>query len=136
MSFLSALSQAIASFAAPQRDVPLLPNPERRPNFYFAPTNKPAAPGEQNWNYVGGHPPANMPQFRSPRAVPNAHPGLSLYSDDRGNRWYEDENTGERFPIPTPTGFPDQQIMPGGSVRGQFPVQHQQGRQSPLSFLI
>lgn len=77
------------------------------PGFQFT-ANPNHGAHQEGWQFVGGKQPIQTPQAQSPQ---NIHSNLSVYGDAQGNKWYEDDNTGQRFPITQPHGG-DQVVRP------------------------
>jgi hypothetical protein len=88
----------------------------QHPNFLFKSTNP--APGHEGWQFLGGHSPIETPKVQLPQNIEPSH-DWSIYSDPKGNSWYENDVTGERRPYQQVNSF-DSQLTPHNPL---FPAQ-------------
>lgn len=115
-------------------------NPQKNtsnPNFYFKGTDKPAAPGKTNWQFVGGRTPIPTPKVQLPQNF-NPLSGFSVYGDRQGNHWYENDQTGQKIPIPLPKqpiDSPIQKQYPG-PPKATVPVQYRHQRKIMLDGIL
>lgn len=113
-----------------------IPEPApQHPNFQFQ--QIPHQPGQENFGFINGRNPIAMPQVQLPNNLPPMSQEWSVYgTPDGSSRWYENDKTGQRIPIPSNQGI-DQPRMPIRAQHTQFPVQYQnnQPRNPIINFL-
>lgn len=116
--------QAPQASNAPRTMPTQQPMMNQHPNFVFTPNDK----GGQT--FYGTAPPVPTPKAFLPQNI-DPLAGLSVYGDSSGNQWYENDETGQRYTLPSPQTPLDYQLpsnntlYPGQSgYPGVLPVQH------------
>lgn len=102
--------KAQASPQHPQTPAPTV-GQTQHPNFTFQGTGQPMNGKGENWQFTQPARPVATPQAQFPQNI--LPPDLATYWDTKGNSWLEDNNTGQRYPVPPkqPTGV-DQPVNP------------------------
>lgn len=93
------------------------------PNFQFKATGKPQTGHSENWQFVNGKQPIKSDVQLPQNAQQN--PDWNVYGDSSGNRWWENEQTGQRIPIHAnaPVDAPIHTVKPFDRQM-TLPIQH------------